>query len=100
LIDAKEFGRRLYEFRRRNGRPFYPVTQQEIARIAGTSQTTVHRWENGQSVPDVLQWQRLLRHYGPKVTDQIFGENTEADASTHNAGNIRRRMKAQDRGEE
>ena len=39
----------------------YELTQTRMAKIMGVSLATVNRWENGQSRPSRLAWQRALQ---------------------------------------
>jgi superfamily II DNA or RNA helicase/DNA-binding XRE family transcriptional regulator len=39
----------------------YELTQTRLAELLGVSFATVNRWENGQSKPSRISWQRLLR---------------------------------------
>jgi superfamily II DNA or RNA helicase/transcriptional regulator with XRE-family HTH domain len=59
-----DYGTRVRQLRRR-----YALTQNELATMLGVSFATVNRWENGQTRPSTLAWQKLLlvEGHGPDV---------------------------------
>ena len=65
-----DFADRIRQYRDRLG-----LTQGELAARLGVSFATVNRWENGQTKPSPLAWQRLIR------LDEGESEVTEAKAA-------------------
>ena len=49
-----------YSQRVKNARELRGETQAQFAEIIGVSYATVNRWENGQSRPNNLSWQRII----------------------------------------
>ena len=50
-----DYGKRIREAREIAG-----LTQTQLARLIGVSYASVNRWENGQSRPNNLAWQRII----------------------------------------
>lgn len=48
------------------------ITQEELARFIGITKASVSKWENGQSMPDVLLLPQLAAYYGVSL-DELFG---------------------------
>lgn len=51
-------------------------TQQEVATIAGASQSAVGRWERGETFPDARELLRLSNHYN-RTADWIIGRSDD-----------------------
>src|SRR6516162_3860483 len=55
LVADEGYGDRIRRLRGRLG-----LTQLQLAEVMGVSFASVNRWENGQSNPSALAWQRIL----------------------------------------
>ena len=56
----------IVEFRKRKG-----VTQEEMASFLGVTKASVSKWENGQSMPDILMLPQLATYFGVTVDDLL-----------------------------
>lgn len=52
-------------------RKTYKLSQKELAKEIGVPKWTISRWENGNTVPDILSLKRIGNIYGMK-TDEIM----------------------------
>lgn len=57
-------GKRLEMIREQRG-----LSRQEIAHLMGVTRQTVHRWEHGERIPDVLTFIKLTRLLGVEIDD-------------------------------
>lgn len=48
------------------------ITQEELADFVGVSKASVSKWENGQSMPDILILPRLATYFGVTI-DELIG---------------------------
>ena len=56
----------LQEFRRGRG-----ITQEELADFIGVTKASVSKWENGQSLPDILLLPQLAAYFDVSVDDLL-----------------------------
>ncbi|MBQ2745552.1 MAG: helix-turn-helix transcriptional regulator [Lachnospiraceae bacterium] len=66
-MDSINIGRNIGELRKKNG-----VTQEELATFIGVTKASVSKWENGQSMPDILLLP-LLASYFDVTVDKLLG---------------------------
>ena len=71
-----DYGQRIKTARRIAG-----LTQAELAELIGVSYASVNRWENGQSRPNNLAWQRVL-----DIEISLQRENVEESSSIPHPG--------------
>ena len=50
-----------------------PLTQSDVARVAGKSKNAVASWEQGLSLPDIMTLYRLTVYY-EKTLEYMMGE--------------------------
>jgi SNF2 family DNA or RNA helicase len=76
MSSTEETGQRIRRLRGRLG-----LTQVQFAELMGVSFASVNRWENGQSRPSPLAWQRILtaEEHG---LDALLRQPTSADQGT------------------
>jgi len=72
-----ETGRRIRRLRGKLG-----LTQVQFAELMGVSFASVNRWENGQSRPSALAWQRILAAEEHGLDALIRQEGMPGHAST------------------
>lgn len=72
------FAERIREARRRSG-----LSQKELGAMLGVSATAVHKWEHGQSEPDIETTARLARLFHMSL-DELCGQ----DAPEENERNM------------
>lgn len=54
------------------------LSQEELAEIAGTSRQTVSKWENGESIPDVIACDKMAEYFSVSLHDLLhYGEQQE-----------------------
>lgn len=58
------------------------MTQTEAAEKLGVSNKTVSRWENGQTLPDFEQMQKLCELYDVRIEEILAGERISTKAET------------------
>lgn len=58
------FGNNLFKARKRSG-----LSQEEVAEKLGVSRQTVSKWENGETLPDILQSKKLSSFYHMAIDD-------------------------------
>ena len=75
---STKFPERLRMLRKRKH-----LSQEELGRLFGVSGTAVHRWETGQTEPDLATLQQLAALFG-QTLDSLCGE----DPPTVNTDNL------------
>ena len=54
------------------------LSQEELAELTGTSRQTVSKWENGESIPDVIACDKMAEHFGISLHDLLhYSEQKE-----------------------
>lgn len=66
-MEALNIAKNLVELRKNKG-----VTQEELASFIGVTKASVSKWENGQSMPDILLLPRLAAYFDVTV-DSLLG---------------------------
>ena len=85
MFDQVDFGKRVREFRTRNG-----YSQKETALRIGVSEQAVSKWENGECLPDVYNLKLLARILRVSVDDLLDTEiSTEKVVETITVGGAR-----------
>ena len=69
-------GDRIKEQRKRNG-----LSQEKLAELAGVSRQAVTKWENGQSLPDILNCDALAKLYDVELDDLIHYDQSQTGES-------------------
>ena len=75
---STKFPERLRTLRRRKH-----MSQEELGRLCGVGGPAVHRWETGQTEPDLETLQKLAALFG-QTLDSLCGENAPPPAETEN----------------
>lgn len=67
--------------RLRQTRINHKLTQEELAEKLGVSRQTVAKWENGESIPDVMKCSELAEVFGLELEDiaSVFLEKSRTD---------------------
>ena len=73
----KEVGKRLKTLREGIG-----ISQMEMAEAIGSSQSSVNRYENGQSTPSVALFRRYADYFDVSL-DYIFGRTDKPQGETY-----------------
>ncbi|MBO4873064.1 MAG: helix-turn-helix transcriptional regulator [Lachnospiraceae bacterium] len=71
-MDAAKTGKLIRELRTEKG-----LTQQELASSLMVSPTTVSKWENGRSLPDISMLEPLVKVLNVTFAEIILGERAE-----------------------
>ena len=61
-LDSLRIAENIVEFRKKKG-----VTQEEMASFLGVTKASVSKWENGQSMPDILMLPQLATYFDVTV---------------------------------
>ncbi len=67
----------------RDGRSSAALSQRELARLAGTSQPAIARYESGASIPTLATLERLLDACGRRVVLSVEPVDHQPEASPH-----------------
>lgn len=67
LMNSLHLAENMVELRRKRG-----VTQEELADFIGVTKASVSKWENGQSMPDIILLPQLANYYDVTV-DELLG---------------------------
>lgn len=81
-----EFGSRLYELRKKAG-----MSQEELAAVLDVTRQTVSKWEEGNTLPDVLMVCALADYFGT-TTDALLGRVRELKKLVVMAGSEDRKL--------
>lgn len=55
------------------------LSQEDLAEITGTSRQTVSKWENGESIPDIIACDKMAEYFDVSLHDLVhYGEQREA----------------------
>lgn len=65
-LDSLRIAENIVEFRKKKG-----VTQEEMASFLGVTKASVSKWENGQSMPDILMLPQLATYFDVTVDDLL-----------------------------
>lgn len=79
-MDRKKFSSLLIRLRKESN-----LTQQDFAEIFNVSYQAVSKWENGESLPDIVTLENLSRYYNVSINDLLNGNyNPQATTITEN----------------
>lgn len=73
-----KFGNFIYELRSEKN-----ISQEELGQIAGVSNSTVSKWENGKSIPPMKTLKILSSYFDISVEELLNGERKQAEGTVH-----------------
>lgn len=50
------------------------MSQEQLAEVTGSSRQTVSKWENGESIPDILACEKMAEAFGVSLEDMLHYE--------------------------